>query len=72
MGDVGNPGSYEVKKIDQGALLELRNVAGMPPIEGKHWVMVDLDTGQLKWYRSSRRQSRGMQFYPRRPYRKRY
>lgn len=66
----GAPGSYAPLKIDQGALLELRDVAGMPPVMGKHWVMVDLDTGQLKWYQSKRRSYGGGGGYRRRSYRR--
>ena len=55
----GYEGSWEPKNIDDGALSELRNVAGPAPTQGKKWVMVNLATGELKWYQSSRRRSTG-------------
>jgi len=55
--DVGFAGSYSPNIIGEGSLNELRNLAGPAPADGKHWVMVDLKTGELKWYK--RRASRG-------------
>ena len=64
----GMEGRYNPLKIDDGALSELRDVAGPAPVTGKHWVMVDLDTGILKWYQSSKKRSFGGY----RSYRRRY
>jgi len=65
----GNEGRFQPTIIDGGALSELRDVAGPPPIDGKHWVMVDLMTGQLKWYKSIRkRYSNYRRGYTRRRY----
>lgn len=55
----GMEGRYQPMMIDQGALMELRDVAGPPPVQGKKWVMINLDTGELKWYRAARRRSYG-------------
>lgn len=57
MADEGYEGQYKPLKVDDGSLLDLQKIAGPPPVDGKHWVMVDLNTGQLKWYKSSRRRS---------------
>ena len=55
MAEKGARGRWEPMVIDQGALLELRDVAGEPPFLGKKWVIVNLMTGELKWYTSAKR-----------------
>lgn len=64
--DVGYIGAYSPNIIGEGSLNELRNLAGPAPADGKHWVMVDLKNGELKWYKSRRRS------YARRGFRRRY
>ena len=70
MPDEGMEGRYNPLVIDSGSLMDLQKIAGPPPMPGKHWVMVDLNTGQLKWYMPSRRRSYGggyrRPYYPRR------
>lgn len=55
MADQGYQGEYSPTIIDKGSLVDLRKIAGPAPVTGKHWVMVDLDTGVLKWYQSRKR-----------------
>lgn len=55
MADEGMLGQYNPMIIDPGSLMDLRKIAGPPPFVGKKWVMVNLDTGELKWYRSTKR-----------------
>ncbi len=68
MADEGFEGMYHPLVIDAGSLMDLQKIAGPPPVTGKHWVMVDLNTGQLKWYQSKRRRYGGY----RRSYGRRY
>ncbi len=55
----GYEGSYQVLKVSEGTLKECRDLAGPPSVEGKHWVMVDLNTGQFKWYQKSKKRWSG-------------
>ncbi len=49
-GDVGWAGAFVPMIVGEGALNELRNLAGPPQSPGQRWVMVDLVTGEFKWY----------------------
>lgn len=49
-GDVGWAGAFVPMLVGESTLLELRNLAGPPPTPGKSWVLVDLKTGEFKWY----------------------
>lgn len=63
-GDRGWGGTFVPMIVDESTLKELRDLAGPPATPGQKWVMVDLETGQFKWYIArtpSRRSS-----YPRR------
>lgn len=55
--DVGYAGAYRPLVVGEGTLNELQNLAGPPPFLGKKWVMVNLSTGEMKWYQSSRKRS---------------
>ncbi len=55
----GFEGAYAPAVVSEGALHELRDLAGAPPAVGKHWIMIDLDTGKLKWYQAVRRRFGG-------------
>lgn len=60
--DVGWAGAYTPMIVGEGTLNELRNLAGPPQTPGAKWVMVDLMTGEFKWYvanRSSGKRSYG-------------
>ncbi len=66
--DIGWAGAFTPMIVSEGTLAELRNLAGMPTYPGQKMFMVDLVTGQAKWYtrssggsykrRSSRRRRR--------------
>lgn len=59
--DVGWAGAFVPMIVGTGTLNELRNFAGPPQRPGQKWIMVDLETGQFKWYSSgggSRRRGR--------------
>ncbi len=58
-GDVGWVGSFVPMIVGEGTLNELRNLAGPPQHPGQRWIMVDLVTGEFKWYTSGRGSSRG-------------
>lgn len=58
MADVGNVGSYVPSVVGEGTLNELRDLAGPAPSLGKKHVIVNLDTGEMKWYQSARRSYR--------------
>jgi len=53
--DVGWGGMYQPQVVSPGALAELRDLAGPAPAEGKKWYMVNLFSGECKWYQSARR-----------------
>jgi len=53
--DVGYGGAYAPKVVGSSTLNECRDLAGPAPAEGKKWVMINLDSGQFKWYQSARR-----------------
>ena len=55
MADEGYAGEYSPRIIDKGSLVDLRKIAGPSPALGKKWVMVNLDTGELKWYQARKR-----------------
>ena len=61
--DLGYIGSYSPLVLGDGALQELRNLAGPAPSDGKKWFMVNLSTAECKWYRAARRTTS----YARRP-----
>jgi len=65
--DLGYIGSYSPLVIGDTALSELRNLAGPAPADGKKWFMVNLSTGECKWYRAARRSSGYSRSYSRRP-----
>ena len=69
--DVGYGGSYAPKVVGTSTLNECRDLAGPAPAEGKKWVMINLDSGQFKWYQSSARRG-GPYRYSRRSTRRRY
>jgi len=52
-GDVGWAGAFVPMIVGEGTLNELRNLAGPPQKPGQKWVMIDLETGQFKWYVAS-------------------
>jgi len=56
--DVGYGGSYVPLQVGEGTLNELRNLAGPAPADGKKWVMVNLATGEFKWYTARRSSAR--------------
>lgn len=74
MGQEGYEGTYNPTILEHPTLMEVRNVAGPAPVTGKKWVMINLDTGELKWYKSKRRYSSGGYSFGRRgmSYRGRY
>ncbi len=57
--DVGWAGAFVPLIVGEGTLNELRNLAGPPQHPGQKWCMVDLETGQFKWYTAGRRSSSG-------------
>lgn len=57
--DVGWAGSFVPMVVGESTLLELRDLAGPPPVPGQSWVLVDLKTGEFKWYQSRTRTNRG-------------
>lgn len=60
-GDVGWAGAFVPMIVGEGTLNELRNLAGPPQTPGQRWVLIDLVTGEFKWYQSgggSRRKGR--------------
>jgi hypothetical protein len=59
MGDEGYAGVYEPLVMSSDTLKELRDKMGLPPVQGKHWIMADLKSGELKWYQSSKRRYTG-------------
>lgn len=48
--DVGWQGAFVPMIVGTDTLNELRNFAGPPQRPGQKWIMVDLETGQFKWY----------------------
>ncbi len=52
--DVGWAGAYVPMIVGEGTLNELRNLAGPPQTPGAKWVMIDLQTGEFKWYVASK------------------
>lgn len=59
MADIGYEGQYMPMVVPSGSLNELQKLAGPPPALGKKWFMVNLSTGECKWYQSQRRSSGG-------------
>lgn len=57
--EVGWAGSYVPMMVGASTLNELREFAGPPQRPGMKWIMVDLDTGQFKWYTSTSYRGRG-------------
>lgn len=57
MADIGYEGTYMPMVLNAGALNDLRKMAGPPPSIGKKWFMVNLATGECKWYQASKRRS---------------
>ncbi len=55
--DIGWAGAFTPMIVSAGTLGELRNLAGMPTYPGQKMFMVDLVTGQAKWYARSRNSS---------------
>ncbi len=64
-GDIGWAGAFTPMIVSASTLGELRNLAGMPTYPGQKMFMVDLVTGQAKWYARSRG-SGGRRSYSRR------
>jgi len=57
-GDLGYAGSFPQQlHVHGGELDELRDIAGPPPVIGKEWILVNLRTGQVKWYPTRARKS---------------
>ncbi len=54
-GDIGWAGAFTPMIVSESTLMELRNLAGMPRYPGQKMFMVDLVTGQAKWYQAQRR-----------------
>lgn len=59
MADVGYGGAYVPLIVGESTLNECRNLAGPSPTPGKKWIMMNLDTGELKWYTGARRRTFG-------------
>ena len=57
--DKGAEGSFRVPVIDDGALKEIADIIGPPPMQGMRWAMVDMYTGIAKWYQRARKKSWG-------------
>ncbi len=59
--DIGWAGAFTPLIVSGETLGELRNLAGMPKYPGQKMFMVDLVTGECKWYQRStgRSYSRG-------------
>jgi len=57
--DIGWAGAFTPMIVSENTLAELRNLAGMPRYPGQKMFMVDLVTGQAKWYAASRRSYSG-------------
>jgi len=57
--DVGWVGSFVPMIVGEGTINELRNLAGPPQHPGQRWIMVDLVTGEFKWYTSGRSGGKG-------------
>lgn len=55
VGDTGYAGAYAPQIVNSATLADLRNNAGPPAFPGKKWYMVNLDTGECKWYQATRR-----------------
>jgi len=55
--DIGYGGSFVPQLVGESTLNELRNMAGPPPTPGKRWYMVDLVTGEGKWYQARQNRS---------------
>lgn len=53
-GDIGWAGAFTPMIVSASTLGELRNLAGMPTYPGQKMFMVDLVTGQAKWYARGR------------------
>lgn len=66
MADIGMEGIYAPMVADPGTLTDLRKLAGPPPALGKKWFMVNLFSGECKWYQSSTRKSSYRRGYKRR------
>lgn len=56
--DIGWVGTFVPMIIGRNTLGELRNLAGPPSQPGQRWVMVDLVTGEFKWYTSGSKNRR--------------
>ncbi len=52
--DIGWAGAFTPMIVSATTLNELRDLAGMPTYPGQKMFMVDLVTGQAKWYARSR------------------
>ncbi len=52
--DIGWAGAFTPLIVSAETLSELRNLAGMPKYPGQKTFMVDLVTGECKWYQRSR------------------
>lgn len=57
MADIGLEGTYMPMVCEAGTLMDLRKLAGPPPALGKKWFMINLATGEVKWYTSARRKT---------------
>ncbi len=55
--DIGWAGAFTPLICSAETLSELRNLAGMPRYPGQKTFMVDLVTGECKWYQRSRSSS---------------
>ncbi len=51
--DIGWAGAFTPLIVSAETLSELRNLAGMPRYPGQKSFMVDLVTGECKWYQRS-------------------
>ncbi len=52
--DIGWAGAFTPLIVSAETLSELRNLAGMPKYPGQKTFMVDLVTGECKWYQRAR------------------
>jgi hypothetical protein len=55
MADLGYPGAYTKKEMNGEDLGRVRDMLGEPTYDGQKWGMINLFTGDLKWYKATKR-----------------